>query len=93
MTPLYFLEKPTHIPYTIEHESRLSGAGKFLEIVLQTRKAVDTGLTAEWEVLRKRDAVVVLPITRSGEMIFLDQFRYPLMDWELEIPAETLDQE
>lgn len=89
---MYSLEKPTHIPYTVQSLEPLGARGKYLEIVRQTRRSISTGISADWEVLMKSHAVIVLPITRNNEIILIDQFRYPLMDWELECPAETLDQ-
>ena len=59
----------------------------------QTHTRVSDGKVFPWEVLVKKNASIILPVTRDGEMIFIDQFRYPIMDWELECPAETLDQE
>lgn len=64
-----------------------------MQVMRQTHTRVSDGKVFPWEVLVKKHASIVLPVTKDGEMIFIDQFRYPIMDWELECPAETLDQE
>ena len=57
------------------------------------RAAVETWPEAggEYEVIRKHDAVAVVPITPSDEVILVRQFRPPVRTRLLEIPAGLLD--
>lgn len=64
-----------------------------MQVMEQTLRRVHDKEIFQWEVLSKKPAVTVLPITPAKELILIDQFRYPIMDWELECPAETMDQE
>ena len=44
-----------------------------------------------WEVVRPLDAVAVLPITPSGDVLLVRQFRPPVRHAVLEVPAGLLD--
>ena len=46
-----------------------------------------------WEVVRPLDAVAVLPITPSGDVLLIRQFRPPVRHTVLEVPAGLLDVE
>jgi ADP-ribose pyrophosphatase len=46
-----------------------------------------------WEVVRPRDAVGVLPLTPSGDVLLVRQFRPPVRRVVLEVPAGLLDVE
>jgi len=35
----------------------------------------------------RAEAVIIVPITKSGEMVLVRQYRYPTDDWCLEVPA------
>lgn len=43
------------------------------------------------EVIRKGNAVCVVPLLDSGEVIFVNQFRYPYSEVTTEIPAGKMD--
>lgn len=44
-----------------------------------------------WEVVRRRDASGVLPITPAGDVLLVKQFRPPIRRVLLEIPAGVMD--
>lgn len=88
----YSLRKPNTIPVTRTALEPMGEWGQWMHVMQSTLERVHDKKLFHWEVLAKKPAVVVLPITQEGEMILIDQFRYPLMDWELECPAETMDQ-
>jgi ADP-ribose pyrophosphatase len=44
-----------------------------------------------WEVVRPLDAVAVLPLTPSGDVLLVRQFRPPVRHAVLEVPAGLLD--
>jgi ADP-ribose pyrophosphatase len=45
------------------------------------------GKQIQYAYLERDEAVVIVPITRSGEMVMLKQYRYAVDEWCLEIPA------
>jgi ADP-ribose pyrophosphatase len=52
---------------------------------------LDSGRDVVREVVRHPGGVVVLPVTDSGSLVFVRQFRYPLSKYILELPAGKLD--
>lgn len=45
------------------------------------------GKETEYAYLERAPAVVVVPVTRDGQIIIVDQYRYPTDDWCTEVPA------
>jgi ADP-ribose pyrophosphatase len=41
--------------------------------------------------LERTDAVIIVPITNAGELILIDQYRYSIDRWSLEVPAGGTD--
>ncbi len=37
--------------------------------------------------LERTDAVIIVPVTRAGEMVLINQYRYSVDEWCLEVPA------
>ncbi len=66
--------------------SRVSYAGRYLSIVTETWPGI-----GEWEVLRKHSAVAIVPITPDDDVIMVRQFRVPVRQELLEVPAGLLD--
>lgn len=91
MNKRYSLHKPDTIPVKRIALTELSEKGKWMSVMQSTLRRVHDDRVFHWEVLSKKPAVNVLPITKENEIILIDQFRYPIMDWELECPAETMD--
>ncbi len=44
------------------------------------------------EIVEHRGAVVILPLLENNKVILIRQFRYPLQDYILELPAGTLEE-
>lgn len=49
------------------------------------------GGESEREVIRHLGAAVMVPVTNDGSILFVRQFRYPINDLLLELPAGKLD--
>ena len=49
------------------------------------------GSTAPREVVEHNGGVAVVPLTEQGEVLLVEQFRYPYMEATLEIPAGKRD--
>jgi ADP-ribose pyrophosphatase len=45
------------------------------------------GKKTKYAYLERDEAVIIVPITEAGEMVLLKQYRYPVDEWCLEIPA------
>ena len=60
--------------------------GRYLTATVETWP--DAG---EYEVIRKHDAVAIVPLTPAGDVILVRQFRPPVRTELLEIPAGLLD--
>jgi 8-oxo-dGTP pyrophosphatase MutT (NUDIX family) len=67
-------------------ESRVLFAGRYLSVESETWPGI-----GEWEVLRKHDAVAIVPITPSGDVVLVRQFRVPVRQALVEVPAGLLD--
>lgn len=45
------------------------------------------GKKVNFAYLERAEGVIVVPITRDGQMVLLKQYRYPVDEWCLEVPA------
>jgi ADP-ribose pyrophosphatase len=45
------------------------------------------GQQAVYNVLTKADAVWIVPVLKNGDVVLINQYRYPIDEWCLEIPA------
>ncbi|CAN5551918.1 NUDIX hydrolase [soil metagenome] len=45
------------------------------------------GKTTKYAYLERDEAVIVVPVTREGQVVMLKQYRYPIDEWCLEVPA------
>ncbi|HEY5036224.1 MAG TPA: NUDIX hydrolase [Chthoniobacterales bacterium] len=45
------------------------------------------GTRKRFAYMERTDAVIIVPVTRSGEMILINQYRYSIDEWCLEVPA------
>ena len=52
---------------------------------------VPNGNLAEWDLISHKGAAAVIPVTSNGDIIMVRQYRNPLEDFDLEIPAGSLD--
>ena len=48
---------------------------------------MEGGKKIQYAYLERAEAVIVVPITTSGEVVLLKQYRYPVDEWCLEVPA------
>jgi len=48
---------------------------------------VRNGDELEYAYLERAPAVIVVPVTREGEIVILRQYRYPVDEWCVEVPA------
>jgi ADP-ribose pyrophosphatase len=48
---------------------------------------VEDGKKIDYAYLERDEAVIVVPVTTSGEIVLLKQYRYPVDEWCLEVPA------
>ena len=62
--------------------------GNFLSVDIEEWEGL-----GEYEVVHKHDAAAVVPVTPEGDVLLVRQFRPPVRDYLLEIPAGLLDVE
>lgn len=48
---------------------------------------VEGGKKMDYAYLERDEAVIIVPVTRAGEIVLLKQYRYPVDEWCLEVPA------
>ena len=48
---------------------------------------LEGGKKIQYAYVQRDEAVVIVPITRAGEMVLLRQYRYAVDEWCLEVPA------
>jgi 8-oxo-dGTP pyrophosphatase MutT (NUDIX family) len=68
--------------------SRVLFAGRYLRVESETWPGI-----GEWEILRKYSVVAIVPVTPEGDAILVRQFRAPVRQELLEVPAGLLDVE
>jgi len=66
--------------------SRVAFAGRYLTVIVETWPGI-----GDWEVLRKHGAVAIVPITPDDDVILVRQFRVPIRQELVEVPAGLLD--
>ena len=66
--------------------SHVAWSGRYLTVAIETWPDV-----GEYEVVRKHDAVAIVPITSTGDVLLVRQFRPPVRTSLIEIPAGLLD--
>lgn len=75
-------------------ETRLSGkqvySGRILTLEVD-RVQLPGGGESEREVVRHRGAAVILPLRDDGRVVMVRQYRYPVAQALLELPAGTLE--
>jgi ADP-ribose pyrophosphatase len=66
--------------------SRVAWAGDYLRVEIETWPGI-----GDYEVIHKYDAVAIVPVTPDGDVLLVRQFRPPVRDALLEVPAGLLD--
>ena len=74
--------------HTLDSEQLLEGG--FLR-VYRDRVRLPDGSEARREYIAHPGAVAVLPLTEAGELVLVRQYRYPVRQTFLEIPAGKID--
>jgi ADP-ribose pyrophosphatase len=64
--------------------------GKLVSLSLRKSRLKD-GAVVDREIIRTREAVVIVPITNNHEVRLVKQFRAAAERWLIELPAGTLD--
>ena len=75
-------------------EERISTEDIFDGVLLHVKRdyvKLPNGNTAVREWIKHQGAAAVLPVLNDGRMIFVRQYRYPIQQVTLEIPAGKLD--
>ena len=75
-------------------ETKIQSVSKFsgnIIDVYQDQVRLPNGKLASRDVVRHCQAVVVVPILSNGDIVFVEQYRYPLQEVLLELPAGKLD--
>ncbi len=75
-------------------ESKVSSEQIFSGRLLDVRRdevSLPEGGTSVREYIRHPGAVVMIPILPDGKILLIRQFRYPMGDVEIELPAVNLD--
>jgi rSAM/selenodomain-associated transferase 1 len=60
--------------------------------VLEDRLAGERGRRTSYTYLAVPRAVFVVPVTDSGEIVLVRQYRHPVRDWTLEVPAGSVEE-
>jgi 8-oxo-dGTP pyrophosphatase MutT (NUDIX family) len=68
--------------------SRVAWSGRYLSVDIETWPEL-----GDYEVVRKHDAVAVVPVTPASDVLLVKQFRPPVRTSLLEVPAGLLDVE
>ena len=66
--------------------SRVAWTGDYLRVEVETWPGIGA-----YEVIHKHDAVAIVPVTPEGDVVLVRQFRPPIRDALLEVPAGLLD--
>lgn len=56
------------------------------------RVVLPHGARADLEIVRHPPSVVILPMTDTGELMLVRQYRYPVDAWMWELPAGSVDE-
>ena len=65
-------------------------AGRVVDLSVD-RVKMPNGRTTELEVIRHPGAAAMVPLTNTGEVLLVRQYRYATGGWLLEVPAGKLD--
>jgi rSAM/selenodomain-associated transferase 1 len=79
-SPIPWTVLSTEIPYRDPRRS-------LVQETLLTHRGED----AAYSYLDAADAVWIVPVTKQGEIVLIRQYRHPVRDWVLEVPAGGLD--
>jgi ADP-ribose pyrophosphatase len=66
--------------------TRVAWAGDYVRVEVETWPGI-----GDYELVHKHDAVAIVPVTPDGDVILVRQFRPPVRDDLVEVPAGLLD--
>lgn len=78
-------------PPAIRLEASRLVLGSPWRAVIEDRLAGDRGRVSTYSYLAVPRAVFVVPVTDAGEIVFVRQYRHPVRDWTLEVPAGSVE--
>ncbi len=67
-------------------------AGSPWRAVLSDSLSIGAGRTTSYTYLATPRAVFVVPVTTAGEVLLVRQYRHPVRDWTLEVPAGSVEE-
>lgn len=70
--------------------SRIEFRGKVFDLRVDDI-VYESGSEGVREVAEHNGGAVAVPVTAEGKIVFVKQFRYPLQDWLIELPAGKLN--
>ena len=79
----------TQKPYTTLNSSYL-WQSRWYNVRQDQLRAADGG-TFTYTVVESPGAVWIVPITTAGELVLIRQYRHPVDDWVLEVPAGNIE--
>ena len=72
-------------------ESNLLAGSRWRSVVSDRLSTAD-GCETGYAYVAVPRAVFVVPVTDSGELVLVRQYRHPVRDWTLEVPAGSVDE-
>ena len=74
----------------LPHEIKKIYEGRVFSVTVETI-TLPKGQQLKAEIVRHAPSVVIIPITREGDVILLRQYRHAIGRWVWELPAGSLD--
>jgi len=78
-------------PPSLRLDSSQLVTGSQWRAVIEDRLLTDDGRYTGYTYLAVPRAVLVVPVTDSGELVLVRRYRHPVRDWTLEIPAGSVE--
>jgi ADP-ribose pyrophosphatase len=80
---------PAHPDVALKREERLF-EGRFFDLYQQT-VALPSGLEQDWQFVTHPGASAIAALDEQGRMLMVRQYRLPVGDWLVELPAGRLE--
>jgi len=81
--------KPVHPDIALREEEQLF-AGRFFDVYRQAA-TLPSGLEQDWQFVTHPGASAITALDDQGRMLMVRQYRLPVGDWSIEIPAGRLE--
>ncbi len=81
--------KPTHPEVQLTGEEELF-KGRFFDLYRQA-VTLPSGLPQDWQFITHPGAAAIAALDDSGRLLLVRQYRLPIGDWTIEIPAGRLE--